>query len=45
MQPDSDNLRATLEDEWLWGWDPTPFIVSVWAEHEGRARTFGTVGS
>ncbi|NNC21429.1 DNA polymerase II [Corallococcus exiguus] len=26
-----------LEDEWLWGWDPTPGIVSVWAEPDGRA--------
>ena len=25
------------EDEWLWGWDPTPGIVSVWAENDGRA--------
>src|ERR1043166_4215322 len=25
------------EDEWLWGWDPTPGIVSVWAEDDGRA--------
>ncbi len=25
------------QDEWLWGWDPTPGIVSVWAEAEGRA--------
>src|SRR5260370_33037923 len=24
-------------DEWLWGWDPTPGIVSVWADQEGRA--------
>jgi hypothetical protein len=24
-------------DEWLWGWDPTPGIVSVWAEGDGRA--------
>ena len=23
--------------EWLWGWDPTPGIVSVHAEHDGRA--------
>jgi DNA polymerase elongation subunit (family B) len=23
--------------EWLWGWDPTPGIVSVWAGHDGRA--------
>ena len=25
------------EDEWLWGWDPTPGIISVWAEPDGRA--------
>ncbi|HXB73115.1 MAG TPA: DNA polymerase domain-containing protein [Candidatus Acidoferrales bacterium] len=24
-------------DEWLWGWDQTPGIVSVWAESDGRA--------
>lgn len=24
-------------DEWLYGWDPTPGIVSVWADHDGRA--------
>ena len=23
--------------EWLWGWDPTPGIVSVHADHDGRA--------
>ena len=28
-------MRA--EDEWLCGWDPTPGIVSVWAEANGRA--------
>ncbi len=27
----------TIEDEWLWGWDPTPGIVSVWAEADGHA--------
>ncbi len=27
----------SIEDEWLWGWDPTPGIVSVWAEGDGRA--------
>jgi DNA polymerase I len=26
-----------MEDDWLWGWDPTPGIVSVWAELDGRA--------
>ena len=28
------------EDDWLWGWDPTPGIVSVWAEHDGRATVW-----
>jgi DNA polymerase elongation subunit (family B) len=28
---------ANTGDEWLWGWDPTPGIVSVWAESDGRA--------
>ncbi|HEX8321766.1 ribonuclease H-like domain-containing protein [Longimicrobium sp.] len=31
------SAQATREDEWLWGWDPTPGIVSVWAEPNGRA--------
>src|SRR5947209_3276141 len=30
-------LTTRAEDEWLWGWDPTPGIVSVWAEDDGRA--------
>ena len=28
---------TTAQEEWLWGWDPTPGIVSVWAEADGRA--------
>ncbi|MBV9773987.1 MAG: ribonuclease H-like domain-containing protein [Gemmatimonadetes bacterium] len=28
------------EDEWLWGWDPTPGIVSVWAEPDGHATVW-----
>ena len=28
---------SRTEDEWLWGWDPTPGIVSIHAEHDGRA--------
>jgi hypothetical protein len=31
------------EDEWLWGWDPTPGIVSVWAEADGRAQVWRRV--
>ena len=36
MSQEYTNSRRT-EDEWLWGWDPTPGIVSVWAEADGRA--------
>lgn len=28
---------SSTEDEWLWGWDPTPGIVSVHASHDGCA--------
>ena len=28
---------AGVEDAWVWGWDPTPGIVSVWADADGRA--------
>jgi DNA polymerase, archaea type len=31
------DAAATNADEWVWGWDPTPGIVSVWAEPDGRA--------
>ena len=27
-------------DEWLWGWDATPGIVSVHADHDGRATVW-----
>ena len=32
------------QDEWLWGWDSTPGIVSVWAESDGRAFVWRRVG-
>lgn len=35
----SDDV-TTREQEWLWGWDPTPGIVSVWAEPDGRATVW-----
>lgn len=31
---------APLPPEWLWGWDPTPGIVSVWAEASGLATVW-----
>jgi DNA polymerase, archaea type len=33
----------TAEDQWQWGWDPTPGIVSVWAEPSGRAMVWRRV--
>jgi DNA polymerase elongation subunit (family B) len=30
-------MTPDVESEWLWGWDPTPGIVSVWADGSGRA--------
>jgi DNA polymerase elongation subunit (family B) len=32
-----------IEDDWLWGWDPTPGIVSVWAEPNGHATVWRRV--
>ncbi len=37
-------VTARARDEWLWGWDPTPGIVSVWAEPNGRALVWRRVG-
>ncbi|HEU0012818.1 MAG TPA: 3'-5' exonuclease [Longimicrobium sp.] len=34
---------AADQDEWLWGWDPAPGIVSVWAEPDGRATVWRRV--
>lgn len=31
---------SDAEHEWLWGWDETPGIVSVWADASGRAWVF-----
>ncbi len=33
------------EDEWIQGWDPTPGIVSVWAESTGIAHVFRRVAN
>jgi len=36
----SPSASEALGDEWLWGWDDTPGIVSVWAEADGRATVW-----
>jgi len=33
-----------LDDAALWGWDPTPGIVSVWAEPDGKAHVWRRIG-
>lgn len=38
--PEGGALKRAQEDEWLWGWDETPGIVSVWAEGDGRATVW-----
>jgi DNA polymerase, archaea type len=41
MQPPVSSLSdvqiSRANDEWVFGWDPTPGIVSVWASRDGRA--------
>ena len=34
------HLPSAISHEWLWGWDDTPGIVSVWAEGNGRATVW-----
>ncbi|MEQ1566891.1 MAG: hypothetical protein ABMA64_14710, partial [Myxococcota bacterium] len=36
-------MSSAPEDEWLWGWDPTPGIVSVWAEPTGEVTVWRRV--
>src|SRR5512132_2550869 len=38
--PHGVEVAPSIADEWLWGWDPTPGIVSVWAETNGRATVW-----
>src|SRR5215467_9694924 len=33
-------MVSQREDEWVWGWDSTPGIVSVWADLDGRASVW-----
>ena len=34
---------VSIPTEWLWGWDPTPGIVSVWADAYGHATVWRRV--
>ncbi|GCF08561.1 DNA polymerase domain-containing protein [Dictyobacter arantiisoli] len=45
MQAGNDDmLSISAEDEYLFGWNPTPGIVSVWASRDGRAMVWRRVG-
>ena len=33
-------MVSQREDEWVWGWDSTPGILSVWADLNGRASVW-----
>ena len=37
MIPIHDTPSSSQQEAWVFGWDPTPGIVSVWANREGRA--------
>lgn len=40
----SDQVPIRSNDEWVFGWDPTPGIVSVWAQREGQATIWRREG-
>src|ERR1700694_4987226 len=44
MTPVRDNSSSQQHESWLFGWDPTPSIVSVWASRAGRALIWRRVG-
>ncbi|GCE17722.1 hypothetical protein [Dictyobacter kobayashii] len=44
MQAKTDPKPIAAEDEYLFGWNPTPGIVSVWAHRDGRALVWRRVG-
>jgi DNA polymerase, archaea type len=49
MQPyisaPSDAAPTSSVDEWVFGWDPMPGIVSVWAQRDGRAVVWQREGA
>jgi DNA polymerase, archaea type len=40
---DRNEKVISIQDESLWGWDPTPGIVSLWADGSGRATIWRRV--
>ncbi len=40
----ANSLQNRTDDEWLFGWDPTPGIVSIWAGRDGRALVWRREG-
>src|SRR5579885_2016870 len=44
ISSDTRTPEEQIEDERLFGWDPTPGIVSVWADRSGRALVWRREG-
>src|SRR5437868_2215688 len=44
MIPISDIPSLPQQEEWLFGWDETPGIVSVWASRAGKALVWRRIG-
>lgn len=40
---DFRHLSSAIHEEWLWGWDHTPGIVSIWADGNGVATVWRRV--
>jgi DNA polymerase, archaea type len=38
-------MASRCEGEWVWGWDSTPGIVSVWAGLDGRATVWRRIAT
>ena len=45
IPPPSDAVPTFAVDEWVFGWDPMPGIVSVWAQRDGRAVVWRREGA
>ncbi|HET8628025.1 MAG TPA: DNA polymerase domain-containing protein [Thermomicrobiales bacterium] len=43
--PVSPIATPPADDSWLFGWDPTPGIVAVWADHGGHALVWQRDGA
>ena len=45
LESNPQQSAREAQDEWLWGWDATPGIVSVWAESDGHATVWRRIAA